>query len=247
MSELSEKDWELINAYHDGELSDAGRQELESRFLSEPALKEALRDVASVSASLGALRPEVQPTNSQQIVLAANENRRLIRWLAGGAVAAAFALAIALGPQFNAEPSVFDIHAEFAAQSFSVEDDEIQTVMVGKNVNAPDLLSANLKPVAARQMNNGSVTHYAGRNGCRLSYFRGTPVLGNQAPAAERNQVATWSTADDMRHMIIATGMDQGKFDAIAEYLKLATRQQASEQMMASLADTTASAERCLV
>ena len=54
MNELNENDWELVNAYHDGELSDVERQAMESRLRFEPALQEALRDIASVSASLGA-------------------------------------------------------------------------------------------------------------------------------------------------------------------------------------------------
>lgn len=58
MNELNEKDWELVNAYHDGESGDAERRALESRLSSEPLLEEALMDVSSVSASLGALRPD---------------------------------------------------------------------------------------------------------------------------------------------------------------------------------------------
>ena len=43
MNELNENDWELVNAYHDGELSDVERQAMESRLRFEPALQEALR------------------------------------------------------------------------------------------------------------------------------------------------------------------------------------------------------------
>lgn len=245
MNELNQQDWEQVNAYHDGELGEVERRDLEIRLRSEPRLRAMLERVVSVSASLQVLRPATQPTGTVQNIANTNLNWRPARLLAGGAIAAAVALAVILAPRFSAEPSIFDFHAEFASQPFSVEAGQVRLVLGGSNVAVPDLLSANLTAVALRQVDTGSVAHYAGRNGCRLSYFRGAFGLDDLNPA-DGNQVATWSTTDDTRHMIVATGMDQDKFDAIAEYLKFATRQQASEQMMASLANTTANAERCV-
>lgn len=245
MNELNEKDWELINAYHDGELGDAERRALQSRLASEPLLEEALRDVSSVSASLGALRPDTQQISSMQPDTPANQNTRPTRWLVGGAVAAAIALAVAVGPQLFKAPSAFDIHADFAAQSFAIDAAEVRSVAAGQSLNAPDLATANLTPVATRQLEDGHVTHYAGRNRCRLSYFRGTFDPTKQNAMSDR-QVAVWSSPNNMWHMIVATGMDQEKFDAIAAYLKLTTRQQSSDQMMATLAETTANADRCV-
>lgn len=245
MNELTEKDWELVNAYHDGELGDDERQTLESRLLAEPALEEALRGVSSVSASLGALRPDTQQRSSIQPDVPANRNTRPARWLIGGATAAAIAVAFVIGPQYVGDPSAIDIHADFAAQSFAAEGAAVRPATAEQSAVAPDLASANLTPVAMQEVKDGHVTHYAGRNGCRLSYFRGSfdPIEDGATP---ETQVAAWSTANDMWHMIVATGMDQDKFNAIAAYLKLTTRQQASEQMMASLAETTANADRCV-
>ncbi|MEO0918528.1 MAG: hypothetical protein AAFY31_16345 [Pseudomonadota bacterium] len=245
MNELNERDWELVNAYHDGELGDAERQALERRLPSEPALEEALRNLAGISASLGALRPDTQQASSQQLAMPANQNWRPVKWLIGGAAAAAIALAVTFGQQLSAKPSAFDIHADLAAQAFSIAGGDVRLVAAGESQDIPDLASANLTPVATRQVKNGHVTHYAGRNGCRLSYFRGTFSAGGQAQSLE-NQVAAWSTTGDMTYMIVATGMDQAKFDAIAAYLKLTTQQQASDQLMASLAETTANADRCV-
>ncbi|MEM9231445.1 MAG: zf-HC2 domain-containing protein [Pseudomonadota bacterium] len=245
MSELSETDWELINAYHDGELDTAERQALEARLHLEPVLEQALKDVMGVSASLSALRPGVQETSPPQPAKAANLNRRPPRWVLAGALTTAIALAVVLGPQFFEEPSVFDIHAEFSASALSVEMDDLRAVAAENNVDVPDLLGANLTPVGLRRFESGSVAHYAGRNGCRLSYFRGAVELDNPASAGA-HQVAVWTTAGTVRHMIIATSMDQDKFDAIAEYLKFVTRQQGTDQMVASLAHITAHSERCL-
>ncbi len=244
MNELNEKDWELINAYHDGELGDTERRALKSRLLSEPLLEEALRDVSSVSASLGALRPDTQQIPSLQPDTPANQNSRPARWLIGGAVAAAIALAVTFGPQLFAAPSAIDIHSDFAAIAFEVDFDNVQTVAIAWGPDVPDLTGANLAPVAMRQLDDGHVTHYAGRNGCRLSYFRGALDLDSSRQTGG-SQIAVWATSDNLRHMIVATGMDQEKFDAIVRYLTLVTRRQASEQMLASLTEITRSAERC--
>ena len=245
MNKLSEKDWELVNAYHDGELGDAERRALETRLSSEPLLDEALRNVSSVSASLAALRPDIQQISSLRREVSANQNMRPARWFIGGTVAAAIVLAVAVGPQFFKAPSAFDIHADFAAQSFAVEAGDTRAIAAEQNIDAPDLGGANLTAVAMKEVGNGHVTHYAGRNGCRLSYFRGTLSPVDLIPPTGM-QVAEWSTANDMWHMIVASGMDRDKFNAIEAHLKLTTRQQASDQLMAFLAETTANADRCI-
>jgi len=245
MSDLNERDWELVNAYHDGELAPAAAQRLEDRLASEPALSEALESLRDVSASLGALRPAVLATPvTAPPAEAGNDNWRPARWLAGGAVAAALAFAVILGPGLVAKPSVFDIHADLVGQSFSVDEADLRLTAAETGIATPDLASANLTPVSFRAIEGGSVTHYAGRNGCRLSYFRGAFPMGDDG-LSEGNQLATWATDSDVQHMIVATRMDPAKFDAIAAYLKLVTIQQASDAIMASLSATTATAARC--
>jgi len=244
MSELNERDWELVNAYHDGELEAAEAQRLEGRLASEPALSDALENLSDVSTSLGALRP-VRSVTSAPSSEAGNDKWRPARWLAGTAVAAALALAVILGPDLVAKPSVFDIHADLVSQTFSVDGSDVRLAVTETSIAAPDLTSANLTPVSLRAIEGGSVTHYAGRNGCRLSYFRGAFLMGDDS-LSEGNQLATWTTDSDVQHMIVATRMDPAKFDAIATYLKLVTIQQASgDAIMASLSATTATAARC--
>ena len=112
MSELNEQDWMLVNAYHDGELSAEEMRALEVRFASEPALTAALKDVQAVAQSLSSLRPELVQSAAMLQTRPSNNNWHPRRWLAGGAVAAALALAVVFGSAFNASPTVFDIHAE---------------------------------------------------------------------------------------------------------------------------------------
>ncbi|MEM7283209.1 MAG: hypothetical protein AAF438_16455, partial [Pseudomonadota bacterium] len=120
-----------------------------------------------------------------------------------------------------------------------------QSATVTQSRTVPDLGVANLVEVATRDLNGSHITHYAGVNGCRLTYFRGKFSPGEQSPSFQV-QVAEWSTSNNVRHMIMATGMDQNKFNAIATFLELTTRQQESEEVLASLTEATASAVRCV-
>ena len=118
MNELNDKDWEQVNAYHDGELCAADMRAFEGRPASEPALAAALEDVRNVSVSLAALRPDLVHSESMPETSAANSSWHPRRWLAGGAVAAGIALAVVFGPAFVATPTAFDIHAELAAEMY---------------------------------------------------------------------------------------------------------------------------------
>ena len=93
MSEMNEHDWMLVNAYHDGELSAEEMRALEVRFASEPALTAALKGVQAVAQSLSALRPELVQSAAIPQTRPSNKNWHPRRWLSGGAVAAALALA----------------------------------------------------------------------------------------------------------------------------------------------------------
>ncbi|WP_424987118.1 hypothetical protein [Microbulbifer sp. S227A] len=232
MSELNDKDWELLNAYHDDELSETDRRRVDLRLVSEPALASALRDVAGVSASLAALRPDIARTPGGAPPAAANSNRTPRRWLAGGAVAVAIALAVVIGIGKSGAPTARDIHAAFGEQSFSAQGDAIRLAGSDMPARAPDLSMANLTPVSQRTLDAGQVTHYTGRNGCRLSYFRGSFALDN-ADRPATYQVEEWTGDDNLRHLIVASGMDQARFEAIALYLRHVTGPQGSNQVMA--------------
>ncbi|MEO1066493.1 MAG: hypothetical protein AAFW47_03850 [Pseudomonadota bacterium] len=246
MNEVNEKDWELINAYHDGELSHEERLDLEARIAREPLLEQALNRVAGVSASLGRLRPTVDTVAPDITATPANDNNwRLAKWLAGGAVAASLALAAVLGPGLFYEPTAFDIHTEFTKQSHTIDTDDTRLVTIGGQVEAPDLSSASLTPVAIRTVEAGTVAHYAGRNGCRLSYFRGA-FGSNDAARSGDKQVAAWSTGDGVGHMLVASGMDQDRFEAIVTFMKLSTLRESTDTVVAKVSDATAAAAPCL-
>ena len=115
----------------------------------------------------------------------------------------------------------------------------------GGAVGVPDLSVANLTAVAFRTSDNGEVMHYAGQNGCRLTYFRGASVFPESSDTPGQ-QIATWLSGDHLRHIVVATGMDRTRFDAIASYLMLETRERVSESVMASLSEATRTARSCV-
>ena len=138
MNELNDKDWEQVNAYHDGELCAADMRAFEGRPASEPALAAALEDVRNVSVSLAALRPDLVHSESMPETSAANSSWHPRRWLAGGAVAAGIALAVVFGPAFVATPTAFDIHAELAAEMYDVETADLRPAAVNDDRINPD-------------------------------------------------------------------------------------------------------------
>ena len=81
MSELNDKDWEQVNAYHDGALSASEMRGLETRLAAEPALAAALEDVRRVSRGLALMRPVLDDQDATPQTSAANSNRHPRPWL----------------------------------------------------------------------------------------------------------------------------------------------------------------------
>ena len=61
MTRLSETDWELINAYADGELSAEDEDEVSRRLTHDAALAAALTEVQATKAALSLIRPVEEP------------------------------------------------------------------------------------------------------------------------------------------------------------------------------------------
>ncbi|MFC5586958.1 hypothetical protein ACFPOD_17725 [Nitratireductor kimnyeongensis] len=250
MSKVTEEDFIKVNAFHDGEMTEdcaAFAQRLET----EPELKALLTEIGEVSASLKALKP--QPAI---LAPARNDNRGLSRRfsrsrklrLFGSALAASIALAVALShtlhqPDEFAPDGPLAIHEMFSAQTFVAQDRVFQTISGEQLAAFPDLSAANLTLVAVRAVPLGMAAHFAGHEGCRLTVFSSAEPL-TEAGSAPALQSAAWEVPD-RRYRIVATGMDAGKFAAIAAYLKQATRKMAKPDTVIALKDATARATSC--
>ncbi|MAS13725.1 MAG: hypothetical protein CMH69_10505 [Nitratireductor sp.] len=246
MNNVTDEDLIKVNAFHDGEMSE-DRAAFARRLEAEPELKALLAEISEVSSSLKALKPQTATEPS-----ARNDNRsagrRWGRWCIGSALAASVALAIVLAypltrPDTPAPEDPLAIHETFSAQAFVSQEDVFQTVSDEQLEAFPDLSAANLTLVALRKMPHGTAAHFAGREGCRLTVFSSEIALSEPGSIPEL-QSAAWEVPN-RRYRIVATGMDAGKFAAIAAYLMQATRKRAKPDTVVALKDATAQATSC--
>ena len=252
MHGLSDKDWEALSAYHDGELPAPARAALEARLAHEPALARALAEITGLSDGLRRLHPVQQPAAVAEALTPAiappanlpHAPSRLLRFGATAtALAACLALAIGLASLLhNTTPGPRALHQELSTLELSPEP-QLTPAALG---DWPDLGAARLAPVAQRDLSGGTMAHYSGLNGCRLSYFRGPNLPALDRTDGTPPQSATWQTADGLYHLILASGMDAARFDAIAAYLEHLSRGEAGGSQLAALSDKTKTATPCL-
>ncbi|MEM8791450.1 MAG: hypothetical protein AAGE80_07520 [Pseudomonadota bacterium] len=229
---MGDKDWELVNAYHDGEMRPQDARDFEARLREEPELKAELERVKTVARSLAALRP-------QTMAAQAKPKTRFSKWLGVSAVAASVCLAVLLSWPERAN-GVYAIHQSFLDQSVSINSEALYPVAAQSAF--PDLGAANLTYVASRKTDIGTAIHYAGRNGCRLTFLAMTePAPG---PFQSDLQILQWEI-DERHFAILASGMDAGKFSAIGKYLKHETRKAIEEETTIALREATENAKTC--
>lgn len=247
MSALTDEDWEQISALKDGELQPDTEQALKARIAKEPELAAALESLSEVSTSLAAMRPvlpDPMSFRSEKRLAAANSNRKPLKWIAGGAVAAGLLVALVFGAgQFQTDTAL-QVHASLSAETFNYEQSVLVHAASSGSLDVPDLEAANLVPAVMQDFEDGTVAHYVGQNGCRLSYFRGDSQI--EMPLVSEAQSTSWMTNDGIHHAIVATGMDAGKFEAIASYLETVTRRDAATEIYAVLTTATETAEPCV-
>ncbi len=232
---LSEKDWELLNAYHDDELSRLDVASLERRLSSEPELAAALESVEQVSDSLRKLSPRTAGS-----MATTPTNKGLRKWAAGGAVAASLIVGVTFAILSDDESGVHEVHQAFLDQTFAFESGDLRTV--AGIAHFPDLGAANLTFVASRTLEAGTAAHYTGRNGCRLTFLSMSSPA--RVPSHLKMQVQQWSYGENY-FAILASGMDHEKFVAIAEYLEEETRKATLPTTVLALREATNNANRC--
>ena len=241
MTHLSDEDWEYLSAYHDGEMSPGDARKFKARLASEADLASTLLRVREASNSLSTLRPV--PIDDARDRSPVTSIGSCLAWLAGGALAASVVFAVAISTVSSDRNTLLDIHKAYLKENFAVIGSDLRAVSTTAASGMPDLTGGNLRAVALSSFQAGTVAHYSGRNGCRLSYFRGLEPL--DLPTAAGSQTYGWSTDDGLHHAILATGMDAQKFSAISAYLQKETRQQSLDRVYATMQNATETATPC--
>ncbi len=247
-SELSDRDWVLVNGYHDGELSGSERAAFEARLAREPALAEALSAMRDLSAGLEPLRRQMQAQRRGLNVSGLNvtggdvSGRRWPVFALGSLAAGLAAVVLVLALMRPGELEPVAVHEAFVAQSFAVDESQFAPVMASASMTRPDLGSARLALVSSREIPGGSAAHYAGINNCRLTFFATDAPLALRAGARLRS--ASWQ-AGRRHYAVVANGMDMARFQAIAAYLEQTTRARAGDDSRLALLDVTRRASSC--
>ena len=233
-------DWETLNAFVDGELSPS--QEVwvktcagsDSKVAAEIARLRVLKNALAGSALM------------DQDEAKSGENKVIgYRKIVGGlsVLAAAIALFVMVSPVgYFSSPDydrwALDLHTELSDQSFVVSELEYKPLVaaaVSGSLQAPDLTGSKLYlvdlSIGTFDRDDAIVMHYRGLRGCRVSLLV-TPVQNdpkkdsgeNQVPFADfsqtKNLISDFWTGERFRFALLATGMEQKRFDSIAAYLK---------------------------
>lgn len=239
MRGISERDWEAVNAYRDGELPDLARRAFERRIYREPDLAAALAEVTRLHGALAALRPAPASPGA-----APARPRAALTWLAAGAVIVVIGLGGYLATRAGTGLSPQDLHAAFAgAPVEALPEARIRQVRAFGAAGLPDLSAARLVPVAVRSLSDTRVAaHYAGENGCRLTLV--ADGNGAELTLPEGANFARWQT-ERAAYALVATGMDAARFAAVARYVRDALDQTASPGTRLALKDATDAAPPC--
>lgn len=240
---ITDRDWDLLSAYADGELDDAARRSLESRLVAEAELSAELDRIRRSKKVLQEMRPLPGTARGAR------------RSPIGLAVAASILLVIGLaagGVWLQAgKGRGFDPHATFAAKSYVLDGRAPLHFAAGSALGfsaAPNLSGSNLVLVDVRvQVSDAGESvamHYRGYRGCRLTLIAEPVALPSGEPASQP-LVREWASTR-ARFRLVADTMDPQRFAAIADFAEAQVRLlEERERLRVAMADATAAAAPC--
>ena len=237
---LSERDIELLNAFHDDELQPDAAKALSARLAREPELREALDEIRMVSDALRSMRPQID---------GCPEREKTWTWRNWSIAAslAFFLLAAASVFWMNSTTTVTPLsqHREFLSRSYPANSvSEVQPVSWLMN-GVPDLSAANLRLVDMVAFDGSDFfIHYTGVNGCRLTVGVHARTPPSQ-PVSGTVMSRIWAV-NERHYSMIAEGMDPEKFEAIHVLLERWTTPAGPDEItILALRDATSSAQPC--
>lgn len=238
---VSERDIELVSAYHDGELGADEAARLCLRIAEEPDLRAVLEDIREMSTALRALRPETATARHGRRQ-GAIRTAAIVASLSTGLLVGALVFS-----EKASEPQTpFAWHQAFLDQSYTEDGRLIPTQATQWIGPEPDLTLANLTLVDMARSDEGDVfLHYSGANGCRLTFgvHSQAPLLPATTPQVLTGQ---WSGSGS-HYSIVAMGMDTSRFEAIEKLLRRKTSSDLNDggQIYADARRATQNARPC--
>ena len=246
---LGNSDWEIVNAFADGELTGKERDAFVRRLAVEPELARALEQVASVKHSLGPLCPPRSETP---------ERKR--GWVASAAAIAACLALIAgalihgLGGKsddWSAAPA--SVHAWLSQKSYILPETQtlpvVSTARIG-DVRAFDLTLSRLVLVDVEAIHEDGREivgmHYRGVNGCRLTVVAVEALAGDPSdlPEVHAGLGVRWTVAG-RHYYVLASGMDRARFEAIAGFVEAESRRDRDAELRIAMHEATSRAQPC--
>lgn len=255
----SAADWQLLNAYSDGELAPDETAALEVRLREEPDLVRALNRIRAVKRELKSLCPA-----EATVPEPANTNRVSRVMLRAAAVAAVIVIALGLGAGLlvwrGSAPMWVEqaerMHGVLSHNAYVVEERPIvQLVSTGTSLefHAPDLTASHLYLVDIMTSDEAHrqaiALHYRGMRGCRLTIVAieaaGSPDRDDNP--ADGTLIADWSYGG-FRFAVIAQGMDADRFASVADYAQAAIAESVREEddLRVAMADRYQNAQPCV-
>ncbi|MBO6824630.1 MAG: hypothetical protein JJ879_00400 [Sneathiella sp.] len=227
---ISDKDWDLLNGYADEELSASDIQLVKARIAREPELREALSQIQEMKRHI-----KSSYTKSVDQEPKHPEKSTWVR----ASIAAAICLVVGSGifawsqyDQFT-RSNPEKLHQAYSIKGYMLEKTP-KVIQVSSQITGdfkiPDLSASELKLAEANLdvVNDKEVitAHYRGMRGCRLTFVSvglsdsdnkdHTNIIFNQS---EQQLTAEWQSKHSQM-TLLATGMDESRFAAIARFIK---------------------------
>lgn len=237
---IDKTEWELLNAYADGELSAAAAKALELRLSQNPVLALELEKISALKASLAKLKaaPVQAPVS-----------RTSIGWIRHAAAAVILLLIGATAFfwnefQQNQALDPLEIHTAYAQETYILSDAKrpvhVSSTIIG-DFYIPDLQASELqladtqlKKVGKREVVSA---HFRGIRGCRLTLVGSNIKAADNTSAniqfsldrTDRLLLASWQSGGS-HFTLLASAMDANRFKAIAHYVQNDVQNEHSKQ-----------------
>ncbi len=225
---ISETDFNLLSALIDDELSADEKANMLQRLQTDEALQRSFVELQQLKYSM-------QSSYKQTLAKRSTPQALVKKRFSFLPIAACLSvIGITLSTSFyyfnsaGKQSVLSEIHQNFSQSEYQfAAQGRLKAVQLvaDQTFIVPDLSHSNLYLVAQqRDENSEQLLHYRGTNGCKLTLRMQD---GSELQKLEAEQVGVqqyqWLIAGQA-YQVIATGMDQSRFDAIANYIQQLSR-----------------------